>query len=256
MAKKITLILLCIVVQISLAPHSEAQTKQAAEKYGAVTITIQPLFNGQPLKLNTENYVNEHSDTLNIETLKFYLTHISLEYQRAGNGEQQESETIKEAMLYDAEDTASGTFTCSKVMTGKITGITFIAGVDSLANTSGANDGDLDPVKGMYWAWNSGYIMAKLEGHSNVCKTLHHAFEYHIGGYMPPNNTARKVSLALPGEKEIKEGATTSIKIKAEVSAWFRGNLNLAKCNSVLMPGQAAAKMADNYAQMFSIAGQ
>ena len=44
----------------------------------------------------------------------------------------------------------------------------FRFGTDSLLNVSGALSGDLDPSKGMYWAWNSGYINCKIEGRSVV----------------------------------------------------------------------------------------
>lgn len=31
-------------------------------------------------------------------------------------------------------------------------------------------DGDLDPLNGMYWAWNSGYINMKIEGITPKCQ--------------------------------------------------------------------------------------
>ena len=36
--------------------------------------------------------------------------------------------------------------------------IKFLVGTDSTLNTAGILEADLDPVKGMYWAWNTGYI--------------------------------------------------------------------------------------------------
>jgi hypothetical protein len=130
--------------------------------------------------------------------------------------------------------------------------LSFTLGVDSIANTSGANGGDLDPIKGMYWAWNSGYIMAKLEGRSKACKTLHHAYEYHIGGYMPPYNTARQVTLKLRQPITAKKGTTNTVQLSADVSKWFSG-IDLRSVNSIVIPGKEAMQMADRYTTMFSV---
>jgi hypothetical protein len=233
-------------VFVVLQLHVAAKTNNA--KTGRVTLIITPMFNSKPLKLNNQYYVNENGDTLYIDLFRFYMTNFGLT----------DAQSFKEYQckdsdhLVDAEDTASEKFSLD-VPAGEYSELSFIAGVDSVANTSGANNGDLDPVKGMYWAWNSGYIMAKLEGHSKVCKTLHQAFEFHIGGYMPPYNTARGVSLELPHTISVKAGGNTIIRIRANAAAWFSGLLDLATTNDIVIPGKEAAMMADNYAQMFTI---
>jgi hypothetical protein len=55
--------------------------------------------------------------------------------------------------------------------------------------------GDLDPIKGMYWAWQSGYINMKIEGKSSSCRTRKNEFQFHIGGYLSPYYAMRKVAL-------------------------------------------------------------
>jgi hypothetical protein len=61
-------------------------------------------------------------------------------------------------------------------------------GIDSLTNEAGAMGGDLDPTKGMYWAWQSGYVNFKMEGKSPICPTWKHKFQLHLGGYLAPFN--------------------------------------------------------------------
>ncbi len=61
-------------------------------------------------------------------------------------------------------------------------------GLDSTANTAGRFDGAYDPLLGMYWAWNTGYIHLKLVG-CLVQKERQLPFEYHIGGYKAPFET-------------------------------------------------------------------
>lgn len=213
---------------------------------GSVTIMITPVFNGQPLTLSDQYYIDEHGDTLYIDLFRFYITNMTLN----GNVEARDANSH----LVDAEQKSTNIFTIDNVPLGNYTSISFTIGVDSSTNVSGANGGDLDPVKGMYWAWNSGYIMAKLEGHARVCKTLHHAFEFHIGGYMPPYNAARTVTLPLSRNAIIEKDGNTVISIKADAAAWLSGKLDLGKENSIVIPGREACGMADRYMKMFSIA--
>lgn len=212
---------------------------------GSVTIVIEPVFNGQPLQLGNQYYVNQHGDTVYIDLFRFYITNLKIV-----TGERVVADTNNH--LVDAEADSTLKFSVRHVPSGQCSSLQFMIGVDSIANTSGANGGDLDPSKGMYWAWNTGYIMAKLEGHSAVCKTLHHAFEFHIGGYMPPYNAVREVKVKLADPVAIMNGCTTIIKIKADVAAWFGGNLDLSKLNDVVIPGKEANIIADNYSKMFS----
>jgi hypothetical protein len=41
---------------------------------------------------------------------------------------------------------------------------------------------DLDVANGMYWMWNSGYIMAKMEGTSNQSGATNKNLKFHIFG--------------------------------------------------------------------------
>jgi hypothetical protein len=52
-----------------------------------------------------------------------------------------------------------------------ISKITFSAGIDSLTSTAGIQKGVIDPINGMYWAWQSGYVNFKIEGKSSSCPT-------------------------------------------------------------------------------------
>lgn len=121
---------------------------------------------------------------------------------------------------------------------GEITSISFIVGTDSSTNVSGALDGDLDPIKGMYWAWNTGYINFKLEGTLNKLN-----FEYHIGGYLPPYSTARRVSL----QTHYSNG-----ELSIQVNPFdFLNKLNVSDMPSVLIPGEKASLLADLFQQIF-----
>ncbi len=213
---------------------------------GSLGVKLSHRFNASDFVFN-KAYVTDAGDTVTFDMLRYYFSNVQLK-NTEGNWI-----NLGNYNLVDFEDAASFTFNIANVPAGTYSKIRFYMGVDSIANTSGANSGDLDPVKGMYWAWNSGYIMAKLEGHSNVCKTLHHAFEFHIGGYMPPYNAARNVALKIPEYFQVGRPSLPGITITADIAAWFTNDLDLTKVNSIMIPGKDAAMMADKYSKMFFI---
>jgi hypothetical protein len=63
----------------------------------------------------------------------------------------------------------------------------FGIGIDSTLHVKGIQSGVLDPIHGMYWTWQSGYINFKLEGQIKVQQQWQN-FQFHIGGYRSPYN--------------------------------------------------------------------
>ena len=133
----------------------------------------------------------------------------------------------------------------------RISTLQFLLGVDSIRNVSGVQTGALDPMKGMFWTWHSGYIMAKLEG---ICEGLAAAgqrFTYHIGGFRFGVNTARVISLPVPENKH----GFTDLVIGADVQKWFTGawDIRVKETPVCHAPGPLAMKFADNYEHLFSL---
>ena len=63
-------------------------------------------------------------------------------------------------------------------------------GLDSVKQISGVFEGDLDPIHGMYWTWNTGYIHYKLEVTPLAKNDRTARFELHLGGYSYPFYTS------------------------------------------------------------------
>jgi hypothetical protein len=214
----------------------------AGEKHN-LEIEIKPTFGGQPLSISTATYLTSGGDTVSIDRFRFYISSVVVTFD---NGEKYTEENSYH--LIDAEDPSSLSISLKNIPAGKVSAILFNIGVDSTASVSGALSGALDPVKGMYWAWNSGYINAKLEG---TCKTnkgkKNYAFEFHVGGYLQPYYALRSVNLGFSAEVKNK------IVINADASAWLH-NADLRRENTVVIPGKEAMLTADKYSKMFSIA--
>ncbi len=245
--------LIALIIFISLPPilaFALAPPRSQSE-VSKLRLTFKLMFEGQPLVLNRQPYVTQNNDTVFIDELKFYVSNFS--FTGVDGKVVQENQQVH---LVDAEDSSTWTIEFDQPKNKAYQTIRFFIGTDSITNVSGALDGDLDPVKGMYWAWNTGYVAARLVGHSTACHTLHHAFDFHIGGYLSPYNSIRQVTLPIPGIDFTKEtNDIRSCVIMADIGEWFKQpvKIDLSKTNSIVIPGKEAMMMADNYADMFYI---
>lgn len=213
-------------------------------KKPAATITIQfrHKVGERELQLLNETYTNPFGEPITITRFKYYLSHVSM--AMAG---QKEKELSQKTFLIDEAVPGSKTLRFTTGLTTPQT-LSFVIGVDSALNVSGVQTGSLDPLNGMFWTWNSGYIFAKLEGKSDSSKAPAHSVQYDVGGFRTGNNAMRKVQLTLPN------GATTFV-IDVDLLKWFSGRHTIKVAQSPLchQPGALAMQLADNYANMFTI---
>src|SRR6185312_7848079 len=116
--------------------------------------------------------------------------------------------------LIDFSDSASTTVPL-RVPEGVYDEIHFLLGVDSIEQTGGAQTGALDPARGMFWTWNTGYLSLKLEGTSPDSKEPFHAFSYHIGGYRFPNRAIWRMKIATRSDQQfrVERSGTTNLFI-------------------------------------------
>ncbi|HRQ50246.1 MAG TPA: hypothetical protein PLR74_06920 [Agriterribacter sp.] len=217
-----------------------------------VNIVFQPVVQEQPLAFG-QPYTNAFGEDYTITAFRFYISTLSL---NSNNGNSPVTSEVK-YRLVDAAITNTLSFSVS---TGQNTfnGLSFQIGVDSIDNVSGAQSGDLDPAKGMFWTWNSGYIMAKLEGSSSYAAVPDGNFSYHIGGFAGENKTMRSISLFTPQNQQVtlKDNRIVTVYVTADIDKWFHGAhaLPIASNAFVHSPGTLAKLYADNYAAIFSIA--
>lgn len=216
-----------------------------------LNISFKPVVDGQPL-LFGETYHNVFGETYKVTAFKYYVYDIRLLNTDLNMISQVGKD---EHYLVDAS-AASGSMISAKPVAHTYNRISFKVGVDSSRNFSGAQTGSLDPAKGMFWTWNSGYIMAKLEGSSPLSVQPNNRIEYHIGGFKDPDNVVKNITLDFPSSRPVRflPGSTSTINITANVNAWFNPNEIRISTNAVCMtPGELAKKIAANYAGMFAV---
>ncbi len=206
------------------------------QKNQSVNIIIKPVFDKKALALNSD-YVSVAGQKLKFETLKFYISNVRLAINDSVIWKEKES-----FHLYDASNSNAIKL---NIPAGKnYTTIKFDLGIDSVTNVSGAMGGDLDPTKGMYWTWQSGYINFKLEGKSDQSSNPKKEFQYHLGGYQKPFDALQTVSL--------KTISKDKVVIHFDVEQLMR-SVDLSKKDHIMSPGDDAVKLSVIAASCFSI---
>ncbi|GAA4362670.1 hypothetical protein GCM10023185_30810 [Hymenobacter saemangeumensis] len=204
-------------------------------------LRIKPMLGSRPLLLDGPAQRTSAGDELTVSVLRCYLGPLTLQFADGST-----YQDPAPAHLLDAEDVASWLIELPGAPAKPLAAVSFRVGVDSATNVAGALGGPLDPALGMYWAWQSGYINAKLEGRSpSRPAAVRRAFSFHIGGYARPHATARTLRLPMP-----TPSAADTLTLLADVDRWV-GAAPLAQTPDVLLPGPAAAVQAGRVAAMF-----
>ena len=203
---------------------------------GAQNLRLKPVWGNNAFQLEKKYFLSSKKDSVQINLCKFYISEIELYHQ----GKLIHKE-YKSFHLIKLEDSLSLSFalTNNKAIFDEIR---FNLGIDSVTNSSGIYGGDLDPVKGMYWTWQSGYINFKLEGKSSLSKNKTGSFSYHLGGYLEPFLCVQQISL--------KRSFSNHIEIVFNLED-FVSKLPIENKAEVMSPSLMAVKLSKNLAQSF-----
>lgn len=218
---------------------------------GTLNILFEGMVGDSDLVLSTKTYTNQAGNTFNVTTYKYYISNIKI--TKDDNSVWTEPNSYH---LIDYSDINSTSIGLPNVPFGSYKAIEFMIGVDSARNVSGAQTGALDPAKGMFWTWSSGYIMAKMEGTSPQSTAAGNTLKFHIGGFSGANNTLKTVSPSFNGATAIVTSTFNPIiHMSSNLLEWFETPtvIDFSVTNSIQMPGAMAKTIANNYTDMFSV---
>ncbi len=225
------LIFIFLLSNLTRAQHTHTRT---------INISVSPIINGKNLILDKTYSFGE--DSVTITKCRFYLSQIT--FLREG---QLVFSDATPAHLFDYNRVGKTQIRISCPESISFDAIQFLVGIDSAMNVSGALDGDLDPTKGMYWTWQSGYVNVKLEGLISYTKSDNNEFEYHLGGYLTPNYAAQAVRFELENSDRIQVEVDLNPFFD---SVDFRSNLK------IMSPSQEAVLMSDEFANSFQLTNE
>lgn len=194
------------------------------------------IFDNTPISL----YINEQ-DSVKITEFRFYISKIS--FWKSNKQIWVEEESFHLIDLLDDSAHKIKLEISDEMVFDKLE---FYLGIDSLANVSGAMGGDLDPTRGMYWTWQNGYINAKIEGTSNVCKSRKNEFQFHLGGYLAPFLCVQKIEMIVDRNEHIQIGIHVEKMIEA---------FDLSKHTKIMSPSLNAVEVSKQLAKCFYLMG-
>lgn len=208
-----------------------------------VDLVFQPMFGNEKLIFNKKYAANLNGnveDSIKITVLRFYISNI--EFYKDN---QLIHSVLNSYHLIKLEEPKSLNLALENIGNLDFNTIKFNLGIDSLTNVSGAFGGDLDPTRGMYWTWKSGYINLKIEGTSNLCPTRNQRFQFHLGGYEQPFYALQTIELPIQNKERMV--------INVNVQSFFEGT-DLVTEYSIMSTGADAVKLSKFAAKGFSSA--
>jgi hypothetical protein len=215
-------------------------------------LEISHVVGAAPLALG-QGYRDAAGDEWSAQRLRYYLSNFRLRRTDGGWFANPQSDSDSRGyFLVDAADAASTRFGIGPVPAGGYSGLEFLVGVDPKRNSAGAQTGTLDPARGMFWTWNTGYIFFQFEGHSPQSPDAEHALTWHVGGGAGAPARSVYLQFAVPLEVTAEQGA--ELHLHADLARLFDGAhaLRPAQLPSAMDPA-AAAEVADNSAGLFRI---
>ncbi|MFZ9976503.1 MAG: MbnP family protein [Candidatus Kapaibacteriota bacterium] len=171
-------------------------------------LSIIPMIGKNHITLNTP--INSLDDTLRITACKLYISI--------------PCSTKHIIHVLDIEET----LTCSIPDEAE----TVIFGIDSMHTVNTDFTDALDPIHGMFWTWNSGYINVKIEGISRKSIQNGNIFQIHLGGYLSPYSTA--FSIRIPRKAPIRMEVDLGPSIQAVLKQYG---------GTVMSPGKAGHEL-------------
>ncbi len=184
--------------------------------YGQLSII--PTWNIQPLDLQ-RIYITPQNDSISFSSLKIYFSDFRFKDKISGR-----ITSIDTLIFYDLSDSSTHSF-FNDLNLSNYESVAFTLGLDSSKNVSGELENAYDPLLGMYWAWNTGYINMKIMGESSAVPTNSHEFEFHLGGYRSPFATAQNIQIDLNDQY-----------IYFDLEKLFSESINLTKNHHIMLP--------------------
>jgi len=248
MKKSITLGVSTLVLAIAVSCKKEKV--EPTPVVGTDTVTLKIEHNWQDsleFQLNTDLINPLTNDTLNFATFKYYISNIRLKKADGTWWTQPNS-----YFLLDLVNGSVPSVQLTGVPYGEYTDIEYVLGVDSVRNVSGTQDGALSTDLGMFWTWNSGYIMVKAEG-TSPNSSMMGSFAFHLGGFSGTNAIVTKKTHNFVGNSlSVTGNGHCKIHLTASPQTMWQTIGSVSNLSMIHMPGADAKTMANDFYGSFA----
>jgi len=219
------------------------------QEFGNINLDFTNVVGTEILEFG-KKYLNPSGDTFTVSKFNYYISNIVL--VKEDNSTVSFSDNY---YLLEESVPASKRISLGSIPFGNYKGIRFLLGVDSARNVSGAQTGALDPAKGMFWNWSTGYIMLKLEGNSPASSVFGNYIEFHLGGFKGINKVQRNFEMNFSNELvEVVKSKIPLLRFQTNINEIFQipHQISFSTLPIVTSTGENARKIADNYEDMIT----
>ncbi|MFZ9935762.1 MAG: MbnP family protein [Luteolibacter sp.] len=156
-------------------------------------LTIDPVFNGEPLRLDSLRYETSSKETISVTRLSYLLSGFALE---CAEGQWTE---VPDTIAWIDATSRRNRILLEGLPAGKFRSIRFHVGPDAKANAADFTQypagHPLNPnLNGLHWSWQGGYIFMAIEGHYRIGNTEPKGYAHHLA--RDPNRT--RIILSAP----------------------------------------------------------
>lgn len=205
---------------------------------GATLVEVRLRYGNEPLRQG-RYYPIFSGDSVRVDVCRFYLS--GFEFRSRDGKILRTSDLI---MLCDLMDEKSLSAELPSVpASAEILRIR--TGIDSITHTKGIQRGKLDPVHGMYWTWQTGFIQFKIEGYCSAAKSPDKSFMLHLGGFLPPNVCSNTM--------DIKIQDRNNIRLNVNIERFLKG-LSFGEYSEIMSPGGMSTKLCRLLPFIFELA--
>lgn len=143
-------------------------------------------------------YTNAAGENYHAYLLKYYISHLALVNEAGARVPLYSHELIDQSIPSSLQ------LDQVEIPDGHYTSLEFNLGIDSLHNHTGDQAGDLDPMYGMIWTWNTGYIFFKHEGYfTSSTSGTEQPLIYHYGTDRALAPVALPINLHVEGNRSV-----------------------------------------------------
>ena len=140
-------------------------------------VSISILVNNAPISFDAFKYTNAVGDSFEVRKFKFFLSNFELRNSQTGAV----FKALASYHLINGADPNSLSFSITRIPDGTYDQLFVAIGVDSAANLSLNQVGDLTPSSDMAWDWETGYKFILLEGTYKSVGGKRGGLVFHVG---------------------------------------------------------------------------
>lgn len=195
-----------------LSCKKEPETQEPAPAPQAdVELSFLTEVDGIPATLGGATfYTNADGNQYALDMLKYYVSHVTLV-----SGDGKADYKLENHDLVDLATPGSEIVPLDSVLNGRFDSLRFYLGIDVDHNHKGDQRGDLDPIHGMIWTWNTGYIFFKQEGPIKKADGSPGYLVYHYG------SDPALITVTLPLKQMEIRGVNRKISVKLNLNSLY-----------------------------------